>query len=358
MHEKIDEVLIASQHYDIQSFIQNAESLLQKYIKNSSIYLLKNVDNIYYHNRTIFTLSENDKTTLLENENIFFLGDAGIYIRDKENILLISGVKEFLHYDTLKDIVKWKTKNIIDTVKNIIEMHKDPLTDVSNDLRYKKIIASIDKDPDARYAVLFADADNLKSVNNRFWQIVWDQMIQLMASLLWEVFHREWDEIIRIGGDEFIVLIRYDEKNQEKMTKDNLNAMAHKLIRIIESTNKWLVAHHRDKTLLLKSMDYNFRISWGTAIREQGEKYNDVLKKAEHEAKFYKSDEWKLLRFDESIKSIKNPKSIWRIHATLIDKIQGLNDISTPEKISMIATYIQELQNLQAKLIHESDRTQ
>ncbi len=350
MHKRIDAALIVSDHPDIHSFIQNAESLLRKSIKNSSIYLLKNVDGTYYHHRTVVTLPQSDKNKLLHTDDTFFLGDGGIYIQDKKHILLITGVKEFLHYDILKNILRWKSKNIIDTISNIIEMHKDALTNVSNDLRYKKIITNLDNDPNAHYAILFADADNLKSVNNRFWQIIWDQMIQLMANLLWEVFHREWDEIIRIGGDEFIVLIRYDEMSKEKMTKDSLDNMAKRLIQIVESTNKWLAPKYKDKALLLESMDYTFRLSWGTAIREAGESYEHVLKKAENEAKFYKSDEWKLIRFDESIKSIKHITSVWHIHNTLISKIQNFSGISNHEKIDIIDSYIEELQNMQAKL--------
>jgi len=70
--------------------------------------------------------------------------------------------------------------------------------------------------------LLFFDLDNLKSINDRLGHKEGSEMIKLFADSLQSAF-RESDVIARVGGDEFIVLVR-DSKASEGILINRLNA--------------------------------------------------------------------------------------------------------------------------------------
>ncbi|MBE0409477.1 MAG: diguanylate cyclase [Anaerolineales bacterium] len=66
--------------------------------------------------------------------------------------------------------------------------------------------------------LLFADLDNLKTINDRFGHSEGDQAIKTISAILKETF-RTSDIIGRIGGDEFIVLaIKTSDENVSSIT--------------------------------------------------------------------------------------------------------------------------------------------
>lgn len=81
----------------------------------------------------------------------------------------------------------------------------DPLTDLLNRGSFDKALKLHD-DGEHDFALILADVDQFKSVNDTFGHAVGDQVLKRVSSLL-QVAFRSTDFVCRIGGDEFAVIM-------------------------------------------------------------------------------------------------------------------------------------------------------
>lgn len=85
----------------------------------------------------------------------------------------------------------------------------DALTGLSNRSAWDEAVRAVDT-PDQiavrGYAVLSADLDGLKAVNDRYGHAIGDALIRGAANLL-QTVTREGDTVARVGGDEFLLLL-------------------------------------------------------------------------------------------------------------------------------------------------------
>lgn len=99
-----------------------------------------------------------------------------------------------------------QNKHIVNTLRHISEM--DGLTKVFNRIAIEnKINEYISAHPDENSLVLLLDLDNFKQVNDHFGHIEGDKLLIETAEKL-EKFCRSTDKVGRLGGDEFIILLR------------------------------------------------------------------------------------------------------------------------------------------------------
>ncbi len=70
-------------------------------------------------------------------------------------------------------------------------------------------------------SIVYADLDNLKSINDKFGHQEGDAALIRAADILRDTF-RESDIIARIGGDEFVVIVISDERRSPDNTQDRL----------------------------------------------------------------------------------------------------------------------------------------
>lgn len=84
-------------------------------------------------------------------------------------------------------------------------MLEDPLTGLGN----RRMLSRIVDGPDRPEMVIFVDVDDFKSVNDRFSHAVGDSVLQALAGIL-RSQSRSADQLLRYGGDEFLVLLRGD----------------------------------------------------------------------------------------------------------------------------------------------------
>lgn len=70
----------------------------------------------------------------------------------------------------------------------------------------------------ARSAVVFADVDGLKKVNDKFGHAVGDRLIRDAAAVFRDAF-RDADVIARLGGDEFVALTLDDARPQQILAR-------------------------------------------------------------------------------------------------------------------------------------------
>jgi diguanylate cyclase (GGDEF)-like protein len=80
----------------------------------------------------------------------------------------------------------------------------DPLTGISNRLRFDEIVRSIMNT--SEMAVLYIDVDDFKSVNDAFGHEVGDRVLCEIASRISRLC-RPQDVVARVGGDEFVLIL-------------------------------------------------------------------------------------------------------------------------------------------------------
>ena len=117
----------------------------------------------------------------------------------------------FCHFPAFGKILVFEqigqTGNLLQAQKLIRhEAEHDALTDLLNKGSFDKIL-SLYKQGDTPYALVLADIDVFKSVNDTYGHAVGDDVLRMVANCLKNTF-RSTDYIFRIGGDEFVVLVQ------------------------------------------------------------------------------------------------------------------------------------------------------
>ncbi|AHC16565.1 diguanylate cyclase [Salinispira pacifica] len=151
----------------------------------------------------------------------------------------------------------------------IQRIHMDSLTDPLTGLYNRRFIEreyarlmELARRQDSRLAVVFADIDNFKEVNDRYGHSAGDLLLSAIAETLAGTI-RGSDLLCRYGGDEFVILM--DSADIEH---------AHRLSeRIVENVS----------ALCIREMqDMNFSISLGqSAFPQDGETMNELLIQAD-----------------------------------------------------------------------------
>lgn len=89
----------------------------------------------------------------------------------------------------------------------------DPLTDLPNRAlfqdRLRQTLAQAER-TGGQFAVMYADLDGFKLVNDRFGHAVGDELLKAVAGRLSEMLRRS-DTLARLGGDEFAVVLAVQE---------------------------------------------------------------------------------------------------------------------------------------------------
>ncbi|MGO4546836.1 EAL domain-containing protein [Paenibacillus sp. 2TAB23] len=88
--------------------------------------------------------------------------------------------------------------------------YHDTLTGLTNRRRFYEEIALAAAVYEQSFAVIVMDLDHFKKINDSFGHQMGDRLLQLVADGL-KALVRQHDHIARFGGDEFVILYRYDE---------------------------------------------------------------------------------------------------------------------------------------------------
>ncbi len=144
------------------------------------------------------------------------------------------------------------------------EIKRDPLTNLLNKIETKnEIIRSIERNPHMTGALLLIDIDNFKSINDTFGHTFGDMVISDVAAQLREQFRRE-DIVGRIGGDEFLVMMKGAPEK-----------------RVIEKAGQLCSVFSKEYNG--QGVTKNISISIGVAfIGKDGVSYEELVEKADH----------------------------------------------------------------------------
>lgn len=116
-----------------------------------------------------------------------------------------------------------------------ITAHTDALTGLLNKDYTQKSIDSYLRKSDGINCFLIMDVDNFKHVNDTFGHAVGDTVLKKLGSLYYESFRKN-DILGRIGGDEFVILMK---DANDKIVKEKLEFLLDKVHKLqVEEMNK------------------------------------------------------------------------------------------------------------------------
>jgi diguanylate cyclase (GGDEF)-like protein len=107
----------------------------------------------------------------------------------------------------------------------------DPLTGLSNRAMLDDALALFDEPSALPAALLSIDLDRFKEVNDAFGHAAGDQVLEVVAVRMRHIL-RHHDRVIRMGGDEFLVVLL-------NVTPTEAEALANRLVNSIEQTIVW-----------------------------------------------------------------------------------------------------------------------
>ena len=161
-----------------------------------------------------------DSVTARE-KNIERIKSLQIHTGDEiENLYraLLRTTENFLRY--LAHLQRAKTQ-VADMRVKVVAMdeiaHKDALTGVKNKTAYTEDIAELDKKisaGDAKFCIVMVDVNFLKRVNDTYGHEIGNTYLQNACRLTCAVFGAE--NVYRIGGDEFVVILEDDKVSLSK----------------------------------------------------------------------------------------------------------------------------------------------
>ena len=130
--------------------------------------------------------------------------------------------------------------------------------------------------PDDTCALFIVDLDDFKAINDTYGHPCGDQVLMEVANLLRRIF-RETDALSRIGGDEFVVLM--------------------KNVRNVEDVERKLKKLSRGGTTLWNGARIPVKFSIGAAVSENGE-YEELYRLADealYDAKYRKKGSYVIM---------------------------------------------------------------
>ncbi|HEY5556005.1 diguanylate cyclase domain-containing protein [Acetobacterium sp.] len=167
--------------------------------------------------------------TVIQDEYKDILGILAL-LHDVSERKMIAEIQE--KYTLKLEETNLKLKNEIverllaeDQIRHFI--YYDALTELFNRKKMLEDLESLLDDKNEKFAVLFIDLDHFKSVNDHYGHEAGDLILKMVAVRLKSII-RSTDTISRMGGDEFIIILRNlkDIVNAEKFAGDVLKTLS------------------------------------------------------------------------------------------------------------------------------------
>lgn len=193
--------------------VKEVYSILELSKLNDYKYQYKITNSVYGFDEKIIFQTDyyNEKysrfqTTYTENSEITIGGHSDIQIKKVLNLIGTLLISLILSYILYKFIVK-KENNILKIEEKIFEDH---LTGVYNRRKIEELNNL------KNYGVFYIDLNDFKIINDTYGHEVGDEILIIFSNRIKKII-RSVDYIIRIGGDEFIIIVMNccDEKSAE-----------------------------------------------------------------------------------------------------------------------------------------------
>jgi diguanylate cyclase (GGDEF)-like protein len=139
----------------------------------------------------------------------------------------------------MEETVQIRTREINELNNELREIaQQDPLTGIGNRLKFNKELDHFllrSEDPQFRFALVLADIDRFKSINDGFGHPEGDRVLVTMAKICRE-YLRPGDVVARWGGEEFALLIEVREANDCREVADRLRMQVSSRISLPDGT--------------------------------------------------------------------------------------------------------------------------
>lgn len=100
-------------------------------------------------------------------------------------------------------------KSYVEGIKMSFYGENDVLTNIKNRNKYERDLLILQDDPPEVLTCIYVDADGLHTLNNEYGHDEGDRMLQSISDHL--RFHFKGNNVYRLGGDEFLVIILNNE---------------------------------------------------------------------------------------------------------------------------------------------------
>lgn len=91
--------------------------------------------------------------------------------------------------------------------------YHDKLTGLYNRMYFEKALNNLDKEENLPISIVFGDVNGLKLTNDIFGHTIGDALLVKISEIMNKVFRKD-DIIARIGGDEFVILLKQTTKEE------------------------------------------------------------------------------------------------------------------------------------------------
>ncbi|WP_175421110.1 GGDEF domain-containing protein [Marinitoga sp. 1135] len=198
--KKLKNIKNMDQYKDLENYYKSLFNLTYYHLNAGEVFY--NLSELISYTQEIINIEikelESNVASILKEKQKMIVLDAGFILFNiilltfiVYNYMALNKVKENLDYTATHDSLTKlpNRKFFFDNAEKMLELGK------RNNLKY---------------AVLFMDLDNFKSVNDNFGHDKGDELLIDFANIL-KAHMRKSDLIARFGGDEFVVLMQYKE---------------------------------------------------------------------------------------------------------------------------------------------------
>lgn len=246
-------------------FSPNNESILRSYYSKCVVlvifYLLYNFYVIYKNKNnkyltklfwailTIFIVTIHDAISLNFGNLSIILFSNSLFIYSYYATSMF--LAEVINYHKQLNIEKTKANTYY-------EMSRiDPLTEAYN----RKRLEELEKEIEGEYTVVYFDMDKFKEINDNYGHFVGDKALIALVTLIKSKLGNQID-LIRIGGDEFVLVLQESKEVRESFLKDMLKAS-------------------RGSKFQYKNREYTFRFSLGISSSKNRKDLYKIISNAD-----------------------------------------------------------------------------
>ena len=186
---------------------------------------------------TIINFRKFNFSTIMQTGNVINI-EIDLFRKNKE--ALICELTTTVISDEYKDVLGILILlHDVSGIKKIAEIQKeytfklekfvyyDSLTELSNRKKLREDVDILLDNKNEKFAFLFIDLDKFKSVNDNYGHLAGDSILKTVAMRLKSII-RSTDTVYRIGGDEFIIILKNLKKiaNAEKIAMEVLKTLS------------------------------------------------------------------------------------------------------------------------------------
>ncbi|MCB2297549.1 GGDEF domain-containing protein [Clostridium tagluense] len=102
------------------------------------------------------------------------------------------------------------------------QAYRDTLSGLQNRLAYEHYAQNINYKKVNKLFMIYIDIDDFKKINDQYGHYEGDEAIKAFATLLVESFPLRQKKLIRLGGDEFLILLEEEQLEKVVDYMDNL----------------------------------------------------------------------------------------------------------------------------------------